>query len=378
MKIAVAGDYYSNNDMSVPEISSELIDLFKSCDLAILNYEGPVTVGKEAIPEFKTGPNTQQNSKSIPYLKDCGITTISVANNHLYDFGKYGLETTISAATNSSLDVIGFNEFGKVKPKVFEKDGTRLVVLAYAEEEWCGPRNHQYSIALLDVIDVSRDINHYISIADAVIVILHGNNEYNCLPSPNLQKQARFFIDQGAIAVLIHHAHVVSGVEYWCDRPIIYGLGNFQFTLFNPYPGFYEGLVAILSIHKENQSKVSVSLELVPTHFDENTYQVDLARSNLKEQILNEVSGLSICLESQPAIDANFFDFSYRMHKMYWEMLNPFYGEQRFFKLVGRLWVQLVVLKNRRFATMLNALRCQSHRDVMGVLWSGIRNNSNH
>ena len=65
--------------------------------------------------------------------------------------------------------------------------------------------------------------------ADYVIVIVHGGHEHYQLPSLRMVRMFRFFIDAGADAVVNHHQHCYSSFEYYHDRPIYYGTGNFCF-----------------------------------------------------------------------------------------------------------------------------------------------------
>jgi hypothetical protein len=61
------------------------------------------------------------------------------------------------------------------------------------------------------------------------VVFAHDGGEYRALVREADQARWRSFIDAGADAVVVHHAHVVSDMEIYKGKPIFHGLGNFVF-----------------------------------------------------------------------------------------------------------------------------------------------------
>ena len=43
----------------------------------------------------KAGPHVYQSKKSIEYLSEVGFDMVSLANNHIYDYGQESLDNTI-------------------------------------------------------------------------------------------------------------------------------------------------------------------------------------------------------------------------------------------------------------------------------------------
>jgi poly-gamma-glutamate capsule biosynthesis protein CapA/YwtB (metallophosphatase superfamily) len=76
----------------------------------------------------------------------------------------------------------------------------------------------------MDIIDNANQIKEAKATHDKVIVIVHGGHEYYNLPSPRMQKQYRFYADQGADFVVGHHTHCISGYEVYNGVPIYYSL----------------------------------------------------------------------------------------------------------------------------------------------------------
>lgn len=364
MKLAFLGDYFVAAPRQCPQMGAALTALLSQCDAAIVNFEGPIKV-QGAHAAFKTGPALCQQPAALQHLRDHGVTAISVANNHAHDFGHAGLTATADAATAAGLGVAGLERNGMPAPLIIEAGGMTAAVLGFTEQEWCGTAQDGIGIAILDVIPASRAIRRVRPEADAVIAILHANNEYNALPSPALRETARYLIECGADAVLIHHAHVISGMERHLDRPIYYGLGNFQFTMGSTNLAWFEGLCAVIDIDRGGDGQLAIISRAEPVTFDRDSYAADLATGEQRDQILREHAALSLNLASTDAVAANYAEFVAAHDAMYSEMLNPFASSNRLLRLIGRIWVKRVLLRKRRFSILLNSYRCQSHREAM-------------
>src|SRR5690606_37654546 len=93
--------------------------------------------------------------------------------------------------------------------------------------------------------------------SDFVLVIVHGGHEYYNLPSLRMQKQYRFYIDNGADLVVGHHSHCISGMETYKNKKIYYSLGNFLFTKPSVFKGWYNGLILEVIISKDKEISVT-------------------------------------------------------------------------------------------------------------------------
>ena len=105
-----------------------------------------------------------------------------------------------------------------------------IFIFNFCENEWSIAESDNPGANPMDIIDNANQIKYARELADYVIVIVHGGHEYYNLPSPRMQKQYRFYADQGADIVVGHHTHCISGNEVYKGVPIYYSLGNFIFT----------------------------------------------------------------------------------------------------------------------------------------------------
>ena len=139
--------------------------------------------------------------------------------------------------------------------------GIRLGILGIAETEFSIATENSYGANPLDLIDVVRNIASNREYFEHLIILFHGGNEGYPYPSPRLQNTCRFFIEQGALAVICQHSHCAGCYEKYRDGYIVYGQGNLIFD----YPParndrkWTEGFLVLLKISKRNSE-----MELIP------------------------------------------------------------------------------------------------------------------
>lgn len=241
MKILVAGDYCPQDrvlpllkDCNYDALLGDIRKITSCADISIVNLECPVVEGSER-PIAKCGPNLSCGINGIDALRWAGFDCVTLANNHFFDYGEDGVESTLQTCKDKGLlSVGGGRNLSEASQVCYIKSGNATLALINCCE-------HEFSIATEQTggSNPLNPISQYYAIeeakvkADYVLVIVHGGKEHYQLPSPRMCQTYRFFVDAGADAVVNHHQHCFSGYEIYKDRPIIYGLGNFCFD--NPH-----------------------------------------------------------------------------------------------------------------------------------------------
>ena len=220
-----------NGDFRFPFL--RIADDLQKADILFGNLEGPVSnqgrnVG--SIYSFRADP------KVIEGLKYAGFDVLSLANNHMFDYGREALEDTFKRLEEADIDYIGagLNEQEAYFPLIKEVNGTKIAFLAYTDlgpESW--KATEEYSgmawINEEDMEIIKNDIEKAKQESDILVVSLHSGNEYSIIPS---FFQSYFFkacIDAGADIGIGHHPHVVQDIEEYGNGWIAYSLGNFVF-----------------------------------------------------------------------------------------------------------------------------------------------------
>ena len=218
IKILVTGDFYAGNrteELIIKEqyskIFNDFIPLIQESDIAITNLESPITYSKTA--SSKIGPAMKALPKTIEALKFAGFNLLTLANNHIMDYGFQGLQDTIDICRKNNMDVCGAGKDLQSASQIFYKQvqETTVAIINIAENEFSTTSGEEPGANPLNPVANFYTIQEAKKNADIVFVIIHGGHEMYQLPSPRMKQTYRFFIDSGANAVIGHHTHCYSG-----------------------------------------------------------------------------------------------------------------------------------------------------------------------
>ncbi len=215
---------------------SPITDLLASTDLTFANLETPVA------------PRTGQETRSFVFnaapatvvaLRRSGVNVLSVANNHMLDQGRPGLEETVAELDRLGVPYVGIGESGReAGPRVVTVRGIRIAFLAYSRffnqsgNDCPAGRRRCLQASLLDPDRAVADVRAAAADSDAVVVSLHWGDEYASQPRTEDVALAHRLVDAGALVILGHHPHVLQPVELYrradgTTALIAYSLGNF-------------------------------------------------------------------------------------------------------------------------------------------------------
>lgn len=246
-------------DRFVAECCGTAQRVFEAADLSIANLECSITTSGQAIA--KAGPWLKTDPKVATVLRELGIRLVTLANNHIRDFGDAGIRETLDVCAKLGISTVGADDTLDGARRIFfcELKGRRLAVINVGESEFANATAKHGGANPLDVISVLSDIQSAKAKADHLLLIVHGGLEYAHYPSPESVRMLRFLAEQGPTAIIRHHPHCVQGYEVWKDVPIFYSVGN---LLFDPRvkdrPGWCEGILVSLIIKEDDQCSFDV------------------------------------------------------------------------------------------------------------------------
>ena len=230
----------SESDWTFP--FQKVADTLSAADLTFANLECPVSdVGRNRhhLYSFRADP------KALAGLNHAGIDIVSVANNHMYDWGPEALLDTVRRLREAGIKPVGAgaNDLEAHYPVLMDLGDLRLAFLAYVDVEpkLATAAPGRPGVAWLDPERAMADIRFARPLADLVIVSPHWGIEYATQPNRQQVELARRMIDAGADLVVGTHPHVVQPVEEYNGRWIAYSLGNFIFD--QKPPGTRRGLM---------------------------------------------------------------------------------------------------------------------------------------
>ncbi|MFZ2970542.1 MAG: CapA family protein [Minisyncoccia bacterium] len=218
----------ANKNYKYPFIATS--EFTRGADIVFGNLETSIIKGrtiKDLEMVFKTDP------KSVKGLKFGGFNVLSIANNHIMNFGLKGLSSTIDNLDENDILHIGagLDEEDIFKPAFKEIKGTKFAFLGftYNRDIRKDPEGGVYGVADMDMEKMQSAVTKARSEADVVIVSMHAGTEYKTSSGSFQQNFAHGAIDAGADVVIGHHPHVVQNSEIYKGKYIFYSLGNFVF-----------------------------------------------------------------------------------------------------------------------------------------------------
>jgi poly-gamma-glutamate synthesis protein (capsule biosynthesis protein) len=214
----------------------DTVELVREADLAVANLEAPITDGGRRFPLWD--PYVYRApSGSAAALAWAGFDVLSLANNHVLDYGSEGLADTIAHAGRAGLITVGAGRDPAEARRgiVARIGGVRVGLLSYCEDQiaWriyvdLFARARHPGVAMLDPDDLARDLERLRARADVVVVLLHAGDNY-APPRPSTEKWGERAIDLGADLVVITHPHVAHPLHLYKGKPILLSLGNYAF-----------------------------------------------------------------------------------------------------------------------------------------------------
>lgn len=187
-----------------------------SANLTLVNLENPIFPG---CPPRDDGMVFCADSRHLEGLQSAGVDVASLANNHIGNWGRKGVEDTLA-----TLQSIGMSPVGTGSAVIREINGLRFAFLAYNDVG--GP---QPLISSADPATIQKNIIEAKTMADIVIPYFHWGEEYRYQPTSQQVDLAHLAVDAGADLVLGSHPHWFQGVELYHGKYIAYSHGNFIF-----------------------------------------------------------------------------------------------------------------------------------------------------
>jgi len=218
------------NDWAYP--FRETYQVTTTGDIVFGNLETPIIEG----PTVPTNSMVfRADPESVAGLKFGGFNVLSLANNHMKNYGDEGIAKTIGYLDQADIahTGAGLNTEEARQPAIIKVNGIKFGFLAYVDDSFT-PNNYEATSdrpgsPFLNTATLLEDLENLNQKCDVIIVSMHAGTEYASTPNQKQIDFARTAIDYGAQLVLGHHPHVVQPIEQYKNGYIIYSLGNFVF-----------------------------------------------------------------------------------------------------------------------------------------------------
>jgi poly-gamma-glutamate synthesis protein (capsule biosynthesis protein) len=251
-----------------------------------LSNQGAAYIQKKWL--LRADPRTAQS------LVHAGFKVVTLANNHMMDYGPIALQDNLHALDNAKIlhTGAGVNLNAAREPAIIiTADGTRFAFLAYSlvypAEFWAS--STQPGTAYGDPGCFIPDIKQAKTLADYVVVSFHWSDELHFHPFEYQKVYGRKCIDAGASIVLGSHPHVLQGLEVYHGGLIAYSLGNF---VFGSYSKNVKDTI-ILAIESDKNGLINARLYPVNVNNYEVNFQPKLRHAADAERVLQDLRDYS-------------------------------------------------------------------------------------
>lgn len=222
---------------------TSLRPLLRRADITVGNLES--TLSTDGAPT--QGDDSFAASPAVlDGLDAAGFDALSLANNHLGDYGDRALVETVAAFDGSDIAPFGAGAdlATAIRPAIIERGGMRVGFLGFnaiGETPMAGPRTPgALSVRMPprtgplnsgDLTRVLRAVRRLAERVDAVVVLPHWGQQYTHVAEPVQRRVARRLVDAGADLIAGGHPHWVQGLDRYRGVVIAHSLGNFVFDM---------------------------------------------------------------------------------------------------------------------------------------------------
>ncbi|MDP2173504.1 MAG: CapA family protein, partial [Candidatus Cloacimonadaceae bacterium] len=239
-----------------------------AADITVANLE--VVLCNVGTPHPTKSVVYRGSPSNISGLVYAGIDKVSTANNHTLDYGLVGMQQMIGLLEQNNIihSGSGANSYEAYAPVFINKDGLNIAFLASSDrtgqynnaQPYLQAGYNKPGFAYMTPYYIMQQINAVQGFADLKIVEMHGGSEYSVTPGSGYDKNnpflgdlededynyrtdvphlwdleiRRWTVDSGADLVIVHHPHIIQGLEVYNGKLIAHSLGNFAFDLTYP------------------------------------------------------------------------------------------------------------------------------------------------
>lgn len=362
IRLLIGGDYRPKENLLEGGsfrhlLFNDLMAVMPNFDFSIFNLETVICTG------LKTHLKTGEHISALPSTLDLfseNRTILTLANNHIYDFGEEGLDATIKELVQRNIKYVGAGSSIKAasSPLRLIKNNTRIAILNYCEREFSTADIYYKGANPFDVEKVYYDIQKLKEEKYNIIVIYHGNIEYYLYPSPKLKKRFRFLIELGADVVFCHHSHYFSGFEIYKGKPIFYGLGNFY--MHNEYPQaeyFYTSYLVDLRVSS------SITFEILPFYQNYKSERFEFIRGNELKKFYSLLTSLNELIIDDSKLQTQWLNYAISKKSKYYYLLKQ--QNKLIYQLIKRGVLKQSEISGKFLPFLLNIIRNESHREAV-------------
>jgi poly-gamma-glutamate capsule biosynthesis protein CapA/YwtB (metallophosphatase superfamily) len=286
--------------------SKTILEWLGVADITFGNLETTLAKKKQYHHARPTSYRFRADPSNAEGLRRLGFDVVSLANNHVLDYGDEAFIETLESLDKAGVkhvgaglslrealtpakftvgkERIGFLGFATVYPIIGAAATDRLGVASIRNKiiyEFESPRlptdlrpGYTKPPKIIeqameeDVKSICKIIQRAKKNSDFLVVSIHWGREYDDVPSEGQRKLGHEIIDSGADMVIGHHPHTAQAIEVYDGKYIFYSLGNFAMQVEWDIARSEAYLNEALMVRVAVEDGATSGVEILPTRTD--------------------------------------------------------------------------------------------------------------
>lgn len=215
---------------------AKTVQFFRDDDFTFANLECCLTDANNPVAKTFTFKADESYAK---IMSEGGVEFVTLANNHILDYGEEGVSDTKNA-----LDLEGISYAGRDEYAVYVTDSGLTIGV--------------YAVSFGNVAQIQKGIAALKELgAEFIIAALHWGDEGSYNVNADQVTQGHAAIDAGADIVYGSHPHTLQPVEEYNGHYIYYSMGNWTFGG-NTNPRDKDTFILRLTVERASDGTVSI------------------------------------------------------------------------------------------------------------------------
>lgn len=215
--------------------------IFRNSYKTVINLETPII--HEGVP-VRGKINLKVKNNYLNKIFKSNLLCVSIANNHILDFGKEGLFSTLKELQKSGIKYVGLHESNdkkKITPVIIDFNGCKIAFLSVVcmTTSPLIETDNSIHLNLLDVEEIENTVCRIRNSVKRIVLFIHWGIEESSYPASGDILIARRLIESGIDVIIGSHAHAPQPVEKYKNGIIAYNLGNFIMPELKNIPSYF-------------------------------------------------------------------------------------------------------------------------------------------
>lgn len=234
---AVMSTYHNRGNDINQAFDQGLLEQMRNADIFMINNE--FTFTSRGTPTVNKKFTFRANPGNVSMYEEMGVDIVSVANNHIYDYGEVSLLDTLDTLEQAEIPYVGAgrNLQEAMTPVYYIANGMKIAFVSATQiERNSVPDTKEATQDSAGVLRCMNPDNLLLVIEEAkknsdyVILYIHWGTESQEAIDWLQEQQAPIYAQAGVDLIIGDHPHCLQKMDSVEGVPVIYSLGNFWFN----------------------------------------------------------------------------------------------------------------------------------------------------